>query len=40
MRKISAFILLALGLMASGAATTACMWWFVDEPSMPKSLIK
>jgi len=31
---------MALGLLASTAATTACIWWLVDEPEMPTSMIK
>lgn len=35
-----ATILSFIGTIASTAATTGCGWLFMDEPEMPKSLIK
>lgn len=33
------YILAVIGLMASGASSVGCMFFFVDEPFMPKSMI-
>lgn len=38
--KIFASILKALGLGAAGMGSQACMFWVIDEPECPKSLIK
>lgn len=35
-----ASLLEALGTLASGAASQACLFVFIDEPECPKSLIK
>lgn len=40
MKKLLSMLLVAIGVMAAGAATTACWWFALDEPEMPKSLIK
>ena len=29
-----------IGSLSAGAGTKACVAWFVDEPKMPKSLLK
>lgn len=29
-----------IGSLAAGAGTKACVAWYVDEPKMPKSLLK
>ncbi len=39
MKKICAFALLSIGLLAANAASTASAWLLLDEPEMPKSLI-
>jgi cyclic lactone autoinducer peptide len=39
MKKIVAMLMLALGLVASTAASTGCMIVLVDEPEMPASMI-
>ena len=33
-------LLAKLGLGAANSGTQACMYWFIDEPKMPKSLIE
>ncbi len=40
MKKLLAMALVAIGVAAAGAATTACFIIMIDEPEMPKSLIK
>lgn len=35
-----ASILKALGLGAANAGSQACVFWIIDEPECPKSLIK
>ena len=35
-----ASLLSALGNMFAGAASNACVAWWIDEPECPKSLIK
>jgi cyclic lactone autoinducer peptide len=39
MKKKVALLLVALGLVASTAASTATMWFLFDEPEAPNSLI-
>ena len=29
-----------IGSLSAGVGTKACVVWFVDEPKMPKSLLK
>ncbi len=29
-----------IGSLSTGAGTKACTLWFIDEPKMPKSLLK
>ena len=36
MKKLFAFALAAIALVASTSASTGCMWLFVDEPTAPK----
>lgn len=38
--KLFASILKALGFSAAGMGSQACMFWVIDEPKCPKSLIK
>ncbi len=33
-------LLAKLGLGAANTGTQGCVYWFVDEPKMPKSLIE
>ena len=33
-------LLAKLGFGAANAGTQACLYWIVDEPKMPKSLIE
>ena len=33
-------LLAKLGAGAANTGTQACMYWFIDEPKMPKSLIE
>ncbi len=40
MKKLYATALVALGLLAVNAASTACFWLLLDEPEMPESMIK
>lgn len=40
MKKIITMVLVALGVAAAGAASTGCWYILLDEPKMPKSLIK
>lgn len=35
-----ASILKVLGSIAASASSAGCAWYFLDEPKMPKSLIK
>lgn len=35
-----AYALAAVGIMASGASSIGCMWLFLDEPEMPKSMLE
>lgn len=38
--RFFASILKALGLNAANAGSQACIYWIIDEPECPKSLIK
>jgi hypothetical protein len=40
MGKVLAFILVALGSLVAAGATVGCILFFIDEPSMPASLIE
>lgn len=40
MKRFYALALTAIGLLAANAASTACFWILLDEPVMPKSLMK
>lgn len=33
-------LLAKLGVGAANAGTQACIWWIMDEPKAPKSLIE
>ncbi len=39
MRKNLSMLLGVIGLMVAGVATTGCWLFFVDEPTMPKSML-
>ena len=38
--KYFAGILTAIGSFAATMGCQACMFWFTDDPKMPKSLVK
>lgn len=38
--KYIASILTVLGTVAATMGSQACLFWFTDEPKMPKSLIE
>lgn len=38
MKKKLAYLLAAVAMMATGAASTGCLWILVDEPKAIKSL--
>lgn len=38
--KFFATILTALATIAASAGSQACLYWFLDEPKMPKSLLE
>ena len=40
MKKLLAMILAGVGVLAAGAASTACLILAIDEPEMPKSMIE
>ena len=40
MKKLFAMLLSGVGILAAGAATTACIWLVLDEPEMPKEMIE
>jgi cyclic lactone autoinducer peptide len=40
MKKLLSMLLVAVGVMAAGAASTACIIIMLDEPEMPKSLLR
>lgn len=39
MKKFIAMTLAALGVIAAGAASAACLIYVLDEPEMPKSML-
>lgn len=39
MKKFIAMALAALGVIAAGAASAACIVFVLDEPTMPKSML-
>lgn len=39
MKKFFAMALAALGVIAAGAASAACVVYVIDEPTMPKSML-
>lgn len=40
MKKLFAMILSGVGILAAGAASSACLIVFMDEPQMSKSMIE
>lgn len=40
MKKLFAMVLSGIGVLAAGAATTACALIILDEPEMSKSMIE
>ena len=40
MKKLLAMILSGVGILAAGAASTACLMLVLDEPQMPKEMIE
>ena len=40
MKKYLAMLIGAVGMMAAGIATTWCWALIIDEPKMPKSMLK
>ncbi len=40
MKKLLAMILSGVGVLAAGAATTACVIVLIDEPAMPNKMIE
>ncbi len=40
MKKFLAMLLAGVGVLAAGAASTACVVLVIDEPEMPKSMIE
>ena len=40
MKKLLAMLLSGIGLLASGAASTACLVFVIDEPEMPRCMIE
>ncbi len=40
MKKLLAKLLAGVGLLAAGAASTACLVFVIDEPEMPKCMIE
>lgn len=40
MKKLFAMILSGVGVLAAGAASTACLFFMLDEPEMCKSIIE
>ena len=40
MSKLFSKIFSAIATFGSGAGTTGCYSWWIDEPEMPKSLIE
>ena len=40
MKKLFAMVLSGIGILAAGAASSACMVVLMDEPEMSKSMIE
>ena len=40
MKKLLAMLLAGVGVLAAGAASTACLCLVLDEPEMPKSMLE
>ena len=40
MKKLFAMILSGVGILAAGAASTACLFVLMDEPEMSKRMIE
>jgi hypothetical protein len=40
MKKLFAMVLSGLGILAAGAATSACVCLVIDEPEMSKEMIE
>ena len=40
MKKFLAMLLSGVGILAAGAASSACIFVVVDEPEMPKCMIE
>ncbi len=40
MKKLITMALAAVGVVAAGAASSACLLIIFDEPTMPKSMLK
>lgn len=38
--KAVSYILVAVGIVASGAASVGCGFFFLDEPEMPQDLLE
>ncbi|MDD2469519.1 MAG: hypothetical protein PHI22_01120 [Bacilli bacterium] len=38
--KFLAYVLAAIGIIASGASSVGCMWLFFDEPEMPHTMLE
>lgn len=38
MKKLFAYLLAAVAMLATGAASTGCLWILVDEPEAMESL--
>lgn len=39
MKKKLGYLLAAVAMLATGAASMGCMWLLCDEPTAPKSII-
>lgn len=40
MKKLLAMVLSGVGILAAGAASTACLMFMLDEPEMSKEMIE
>ena len=40
MKKLLAMVLSAVGILAAGAASAACIMFVLDEPEMSKAMIE
>ena len=40
MKKLFAMVVSGLGILAAGAASTACLCFVIDEPEMPRKMIE